>query len=148
MIITDNRIAFISDTHFGSKNEDLYAVNKTLEIIDKNNIKTIFHLGDLVDGILSYSTEGLKVIGAKEQADHFIYNYPKVSGIKTHCIKGNHDNSHMYNNNFDILKYIASKRKDIIYFQKAPSPIFINNVRIIMAHYFSNNILYNAKALI
>jgi predicted phosphodiesterase len=64
MILLSNRvyfppskkIAFISDTQMGGITEDLVAVNKTFEIIESQNIDTIFHLGDLVDGPINYST--------------------------------------------------------------------------------------------
>lgn len=137
------KIAFISDTHLGSVNEDLYAINKAYEIIDKNKIKKVFHLGDLTDGTASYSTEKLKIIGAIEQADYFASVYPHIPGIVTFCISGNHDNSHIFEEGIDVVKYIAGKRKDILPFTNDKFQIVTEDTHILLKHYFVSEELNN-----
>jgi predicted phosphodiesterase len=118
----------------GGITEDLVAVNKTFEIIESQNIDTIFHLGDLVDGPINYSTrQTLKVVGAKEQGDYFVSHYPFIPGTTTYCVRGNHDKAH---NNFDVVKYIASQRNDILVSDDDTFHISVGDMNILARHLF------------
>ena len=51
------KIAVINDTHFGVKNDSLFFLEESLNFFEKqffpyllqNNIRTVLHLGDLMD---------------------------------------------------------------------------------------------------
>jgi predicted phosphodiesterase len=134
------KIAFISDTHLGSQTEDLYAINKAFDIIDKNNVKLIFHLGDLIDGTEEYSVDGLKVVGAKEQGDYVIFNYPLISGLKTYCIRAGHDDSFIYQGGMDVLKYITDNRNDFYILPNNYFYVQTNTINLKLKHHIANEL--------
>jgi predicted phosphodiesterase/biotin operon repressor len=107
----------ISDTHGASKWDAMDVVEDIFETADKKGVKTILHTGDITDGY--YTNRGnhvheLKAIGATEQAEYMIENYPKHKDIKTYFLQGNHDFTHIRNGGTDVGKMISDKRKDMV----------------------------------
>jgi len=87
------KIAIITDTHFGARNDhshfndyfyDFYD-NQFFPYLQQNNIKTVLHLGDCFDRrkYVSYRT-------AKDFRERFILPF-NVLGIDLHMLVGNHD---------------------------------------------------------
>ena len=113
----DNKFGVIADTHLGSTTDTPTKLRKMYRIFKKEKIKQVFHAGDIVDGENVYRGHGrnLKIHGYEGQASYAVENYPKVNGIKTYVIAGNHDMSFYKNSGADIVKYISDHRKDIEY---------------------------------
>lgn len=107
----------VSDTHLGSKFERLDALEVMYNKFQKEGIKTVFHVGDLTDGLNVYRGQEyeLKVLGQEAQIDYAIKKYPKRDGIQTIVIGGNHDIKMYERGGADPLVQIARAREDIKY---------------------------------
>lgn len=99
------KIALITDTHFGARNDNLafneyfykFWENIFFPYLDENKIDTIIHLGDLMDRrkFVSYKI-------AKDLRERFIL--PIVHrGIKMHIMAGNHDTYYKNTNEVNAL---------------------------------------------
>lgn len=105
----DKKIIVISDTHFGSLYENYKYIDNVYEFATVNNIKTILHCGDLMQGSVKPRIDVNQTL--KEQAYSFIRNYPLDVNIDNYICLGNHDYFMIKENN-DILK-IINLREDI-----------------------------------
>lgn len=112
-----NEFGIVSDTHLGSKVEELEKLQLYYDLAKEKGIKHVFHCGDVTEGINIYRGQinDLKKIGVTEQVEHVIENYPKEDKIKTHFILGNHDMGAHNSNGVDIGKIISANRKDLDY---------------------------------
>tara|TARA_R110002051_G_scaffold318393_1_gene400705 strand:+ start:1279 stop:2313 length:1035 start_codon:yes stop_codon:yes gene_type:complete len=87
------KIAIINDTHFGIRNDSSFFLEHFLNFFEKNfftyikehNIKTIFHLGDLLDRRKYINIHTLNQIKSR-----FIQPLVEL-GVTFHMILGNHD---------------------------------------------------------
>ncbi len=107
--INENKIIIISDTHIGSILENIDYLNMVYEYALKNNIKTILHGGDLLQG--TYKNVAPQFQNMINQIRHLLTIYPYHPKITNKIILGNHD--------FHILKKTPSlqaelTRKDFI----------------------------------
>lgn len=136
--ITDNTFTFaiVSDTHLCSTEERLNELHTFYDICRKEKISVILHIGDLVAGQNVYRGQEneLKVFGADNQAKYVIDYYPKVDGITTYFITGNHDLSHYDKTGNDLGYTIASARPDMVYMGKYNAEIMFGNIRVRMVH--------------
>lgn len=107
----------VSDTHLGSKFERLDALEAMYDRFEQGGVKTVFHVGDLTDGVGVYRGQEFEqnVLGQQAQIDYAIKKYPKRNGITTITIGGNHDEKGYERGGADPLVQIARARKDIIY---------------------------------
>lgn len=112
-MINVNKFGIISDTHLGSKVEELELLEEYYTIAKKRKIRNVFHCGDVIEGINIYNGQirDLKLNTIEKQITHVIEDYPKEKRIKTHFILGNHDISSF----FDIGNIIKNERKDLKY---------------------------------
>lgn len=119
----------ISDTHIGSKYDNMKKINLAYKIFKSNNIKEVYHSGDLTDGEKMYRGQEyeLRLHGAKEQTDEVIKRYPKFKGVKTKYVLGNHDLSYYKRAGVDIGEMISNKRKDMIYLGQEDATVKIGD---------------------
>jgi DNA repair exonuclease SbcCD nuclease subunit len=95
----DNAIRFglIADTHIGSLYQRTDALRAYYAHCEREGIETILHVGDVLDGWKVYPGHLFELHpNARswgEQRDMFADLAPRVKGITTHFITGNHDNS-------------------------------------------------------
>lgn len=113
------RIGMVSDTHLGSKYQQLTALHDAYRIFDERDVACILHAGDLLDGTNMYRghTQELFLHSAKEQREYAedVYPRPKKKGVKTYLIGGQHDRSFYKREGYDILEHFAEHRNDIVY---------------------------------
>ena len=87
--------ALISDTHFGNKYEEEEALDIFYDIVKESGIKTVFHAGDVTDGIDVYPGQYRDMVrevrDVNDLIEYTIKHYPKKRGITTYAIAGNHD---------------------------------------------------------
>ncbi len=110
----------ISCSHWASKKQQKSFTEYIYDEAEKRNIKDVYHCGDIVDGYYKNRPEHIfelipGLIGADEQAEYVINNWPRKEGITTHIILGNHDETHIKNGGFNIGKAIAKSRSDFKY---------------------------------
>lgn len=100
LTIKDKKVIFISDTHYGSRYDNIILPHRVFNFATCYGIKTIFHCGDILHGNPS-NNKGR--IDDFEQLKCFLENYPRDKEIKTHALLGNHD-------------YLAISHKGRIYY--------------------------------
>lgn len=108
----------ISDSHLGSKNEQLTFLHYLYDEAQRRGITNVYHCGDISEGFKKSRDDhmySLHSIGFDDQADYIIRNYPEREGITTFFITGNHDHFHIQNGGANIGKRIAASRKDMQY---------------------------------
>ena len=99
-------------------------------------IKSVLHAGDVVAGFGIYAGQENEVhtFGADAQAEYVVKNYPKIKGITTYFITGNHDLSFHKRSGVDIGQIITTKRPDMIYLGQYQGDVFLDGVRIRLIH--------------
>lgn len=103
----------ISDLHIGNLNDCIDLVDNAYSYAQDKNIKYVLNLGDLIEGVMPHNKKELRIGTTLEQVDCIIENYPKIDGIKTLMLYGNHDYYSLYKKDIDVAKVISSKRRDI-----------------------------------
>lgn len=110
----------ISDTRFGSIYQQTSILNDMYLKAKTMGVKYVFLTGDVVEGIYrgskSIYNSTLHKDGYEDQADYVASCFPRVEGITTYFVTGEHDLSFLKTKEkVDIGKLIASKRDDMIY---------------------------------
>lgn len=110
----------ISDTRFGSIYQQTSILNDMYLKAKAMGVKYVFLTGDVVEGIYrgskSIYNSTLHKNGYDDQADYVASCFPRVEGITTYFVTGEHDLSFLKTKEkVDIGKLIASKREDMIY---------------------------------
>lgn len=107
--INENKIIIISDTHIGSALENIDYLHIVYEYALKNNIKTILHGGDLLQG--TYTNVLKEYQNMLNQINHLITDYPYHPFIRNKIILGNHD-FHIFRKNPNLQEYLT--REDFV----------------------------------
>lgn len=116
----NTKIMLISDTRFGSIYQQLSILNDMYVKAKEMGVKYVFLTGDVVEGIYS----GAKSIynatlhqnGYEDQAKLVAKLFPRVDGITTYFITGEHDLSFLKSKEkVDIGTIIDALRDDMIY---------------------------------
>ena len=136
------KIAVISDIRAGSKCEQFRVLNDMFIKFNREGIKDVFILGNLLEGQYKGNTfrdfgKSLITNDAYAQADHFIENFPHIDGITTYFITGKLD--HSFSKTLNVGEYIASKRNDMIYLGPKCCNVFFNNVAVRMEQLKNGN---------
>ena len=106
----------IGDTHLASKYERLDLLNDMYDFFESEGVETIFHTGDLLQGVGIYSGEAsdLKYFTLEDQINYAVENYPKRDNITTYTIAGNHDLKQFERGKSpNPIKIISQQRDDI-----------------------------------
>lgn len=87
------RYGVVSDTHLGSKHEQLDALNMAYDVLADEGITDVYHPGDLVCGYGIFPGQNNEVHKHtyEDQVAYATANYPQRKGIVTKLIGGNHD---------------------------------------------------------
>jgi hypothetical protein len=111
------RFALIGDTHINSKYTQLTHLHNFYEVCKREGIDTVYHTGDIDDGDqmrVGHQYELYKV-GSDDHVNEIVRVYPKIDGITTKFICGNHDASIYKHCGHDIGVQIAAQRDDMVY---------------------------------
>ncbi len=113
------RIMIISDTRFGSIYQQTAILNDMYQKAKEMGVKYVFLTGDVVEGIYKgaksiYNTT-LHKYGYYDQAEYVASLFPRVEGITTYFITGEHDLSFLKSDSIDIGHEIARRREDMVY---------------------------------
>ncbi len=87
--ISEDKLLIISDTHLGSTNENYYYLDLLYNYAINNNINTIIHGGDLMQGTVKPLLKDCQDM--YNQAKKVINLYPYDDNIKNFILFGNHD---------------------------------------------------------
>lgn len=111
------KIAIMGDTQMGSKYAQITHLKRFYNICKEEGITDVYHTGDITDGLKmrpGHEFE-LYVTSVDDMIDDVVNKYPKIDGITTHFITGNHDASLFKHVGYDIGRAIAMKRPDMDY---------------------------------
>ena len=114
--LTGQKVAFISDTHFASKKENVEYFPVVLDFCRNHGIFYLFHGGDIGDGLVECHKEYQM---PKKQIDHILDVYPEDKNIRQYILGGNHDAKYL-KHGYDLLKILSAEKKNIFplgYFQ-------------------------------
>lgn len=112
------RFAAIGDTHLASKHCLLDALHTAYERCKMEGITTVYHPGDIVAGIGVYRTQvnDIEIHTYRGQVEFAVENYPRVDGIHTMLIGGNHDQEGSFARiGANAAIGVANEREDITY---------------------------------
>jgi DNA repair exonuclease SbcCD nuclease subunit len=112
-----SKIAFITDTHFGARNDSPLFVEYFLSFLEgqffpylkANNIKTVIHLGDLMDRRKYVNFYVLSQVKSK------FMDYLRKNNIDFHCIVGNHDTFFKNTNDLNSINELFGENGIYIY---------------------------------
>lgn len=111
-----NSLAFgvIGDTHYGSLYEAKDECQAMYERFAAEGITTVLHAGDVLDGHQVYRGQEFELHshGWAKQRDWFARHAPRVKGITTYFIVGNHDTSLKKAAGIDVASELADRRDD------------------------------------
>lgn len=107
--LTSEKVVIISDTHLGSKGENLEYLRQIKYFLENENISLLFHGGDIGDGLINPSR---KYNSYNKQLDHICNSYLKFDGIKQYLLGGNHDMEYKKRHR-DILRILSKSNKHI-----------------------------------
>lgn len=111
------RFGLMGDTQIGSKYTQLTYLHNFYNVVAEMGIKNVYHTGDITDGLkmrVGHEYE-LYEVSADEMLNDVVKNYPKIEGITTHFITGNHDASIYKQVGYDIGQAITNSRPDMKY---------------------------------
>ena len=111
------KFGLMGDTQFGSKYAQITYLHNFYNLCAIEGITDIYHTGDITDGLKMRPGHEYELyeISADEMRDDVVKNYPKIDGITTHFITGNHDASIYKHVGYDIGRAIADRREDFDY---------------------------------
>lgn len=115
------RFGVVSDTHLGSRYQQLTHLHDFYRVVARRKIGTVYHCGDICDGgggaANMYRGHEFEIFlhGADTQIEYTVENYPKFSGVRTILISGNHDQAFLKSVNINLARHIAKARNDITF---------------------------------
>ena len=121
------RFGVVSDTHLGSKWQQLTHLNTLYDIFEQEGLHTVYHAGDITEGVgmrQGHEFE-LFVHGADAQVAYVVDLYPRREGMATKFITGNHDHSAIKHSGHDIGIAIANKRPDMVYLGRSQARVHL-----------------------
>lgn len=121
------RIGIVSDTHICSRFWQPTYLRMAYEHMKSLEITSVYHCGDITDGFYKDRMEETYAFGADAQVDEVVLKYPKVEGMTTYFITGNHDYTHMRNGGSDVGRAIANLREDMIYLGRDYAKIWLTD---------------------
>lgn len=111
------KFGLMGDTQMGSKYTQLTYLHDFYNICKNAGITDVYHTGDITDGLKMRQGHEYELYlnSVDDMLDDVVQNYPKIDGITTHFITGNHDASLYKQVGYDIGKAIAERRPDMDY---------------------------------
>lgn len=124
---TTIKIAIMGDTQIGSKYTQWTHLRNFYNRCAIEGIKDVYHTGDMVDGLKMRTGHEyeLYATSADDMIDDVVMNYPKIKGITTHFITGNHDASIYKQVGYDVGKMISMRRPDMEYLGRDCAVVYL-----------------------
>ena len=140
------KVAIITDTHFGARNDSDFFNDYFYQFyegiffpyLEQHNIKTVFHLGDLMDRrkYVSYKT-------AKDFRERFIFPLQHLK-IDFHCLVGNHDIYYKNTNDVNSLKELIGDKSNKFHLYEDATEVNIGGLDILFMPWINpQNYIYS-----
>ncbi len=129
------RLGVVSDTHLGSRFEQLSALRRFYQYGTDCGVRAFLHAGDWLQGVYSKRkfTQAVHAYGADAQVAYAAAVYPKAD-VPTYGITGNHDDTFYIDSGANTLRQLAALREDIIYLGQDACHLTIDGLRIYLIH--------------
>ena len=133
------RLGIVSDTHAGSRYEQLSALRSFYAYADKRKVDAFIHAGDMTQGS-DRMHKGMELEvhahGADAQVAYTVATYPSSTrrGVKTYAISGNHDDSFLKDGGVNVVRRVAAQRPDIMYIGQDAAYLTLGNLRMYVIH--------------
>ncbi len=130
------RFGLVSDTHIGSKKQQITRLNEAYKRFKDEGITNVYHCGDVFEGIKMRAGHEQECFlhGVDDMVDYAEVNYPYEEGIKTNMISGNHDASTIKVAGIDACAMLANRRDDINYLGKLFAVVDIKGAKLQLNH--------------
>jgi DNA repair exonuclease SbcCD nuclease subunit len=128
------KIALITDTHWGVRNDNIAFMDNSKKFLDTvffpyldaNNIRTVVHLGDLVD-----RRKYINIRTASRLRQDFLEPLAN-KGYDVHFIAGNHDTYFKNTNSINALQELVVNKYDFIVYDKHPCEWMFDGTNILL----------------
>lgn len=100
------RVAVISDTHFGSRYCLRGAIKDFIKYAYERGCREVLHVGDMLDGDYRHGKFEMTHMGLSDQAHDMLKNLPVMPGLTYHAITGNHDFTFTEQSGVNVGKHI------------------------------------------
>ena len=130
------RMIIISDTHIGSSEDNIKALNDAYDYCIKNNIHVIINGGDLVEGA-GGTMASPKIKNLYDQVSYLIENYPFDKNILNFTLLGNHDTHIFKEQGLNIEEVLKARRQDIVPIGFAYGTVSIKKDKLSIYHKIS-----------
>ncbi len=130
------RFGVVSCTQIGSKHQQMTHLHSFYSLCRRRKIGMVLHCGDMVEGTRVYRGQEYELFlhGADAQVEYTVDNYPKMSGIETKAILGNHDESFWKNGGFNVVDAICRERSDMEYIGDYLAYVNMGNIKLGVMH--------------
>lgn len=133
-----HRIALISDSHLGSHYQQLSYLKEFYQRASDLGVTNFYHSGDICAGDGKVYPGQINEIfspGLDASVEYVKEVYPKLSGVNTYFITGNHDLSWFQRGGVDIGNAIQKARPDLKYLGQAGAYINLTtDTRLYLFH--------------
>lgn len=134
---TPIRLGVVSCTHLGSKYQQPTLLTHFYQYCKSLGITKIIHCGDIIEGdgrLYRGQLHEMFLFGSDAQREYAVQAYPKVEGITTYIISGNHDDTFWKDEGYDIVKAICERRKDLKYLGMTGAFMEFGKIKIYILH--------------
>lgn len=130
------KIAVITDTHFGARNDNAvfakqfkkFYDNIFFPTLDERDVKVVLHLGDLTD-----RRKYINFVTAKFLEESFISPLME-RGIETHMILGNHDTFYKNTNEVNSMRQLyGTSTHDLSFYENEPVELEFDGCKIMLS---------------
>jgi predicted phosphodiesterase len=130
-------VGVVTDTHLGSRFQQLTLLNAAYDYFAENGIDTVLHVGDVGAGNGSMYRGQVYEIFVQSADDRFDYihkNYPRRDGMKTLMVSGNHDHSDLKKQGQNLIDAVCKAREDLVYLGMSGAYVTIHDVPFYLLH--------------
>lgn len=130
------KIALPSDTHIGSRHQQVTALRDFYRDCDARGVQAYLHAGDMLEGhhVHRDSVYQQYAHGLDAQLAAAVAQYPKSANGPTYFVDGNHDAWTFENVGVTSGQLLADKRDDLRFLGYYSAWIEVGKVRIHLAH--------------
>lgn len=107
--LTESKLLIISDTHLGSSNQNIEYIEQAEDIANKEQVNSIFHLGDIGDG----QVDKTMFTTIKDEVEYLLETYNFFTEYPQYLLGGNHDEKYK-KEGYNILKLLKEINANII----------------------------------
>ena len=130
------KIGIVSDTHFGSRFEQLTALRDFYRRAEDQGVQAFIHAGDVTQGTPKMHRgmeHEVHLLSADGQIGYTLDVYPE-SDVPTYFITGNHDDSWLNESGTNVVRQVCASRENFHYLGQDACYLNMDGLRIYVVH--------------